>query len=143
MARLRATREEDVRAAIESEFGSAVPYRRPVWSVGFRSVLYDELAALNREATAGRSLAVLAPARTDPRWWWDFCVPWEVRFLRGRVRFPGERSGAPFPSAVVLMGPVADCDVCRWWDVRTGEMHTLPVSRGEDAHVVVGRRGED
>ena len=49
---------------------------------------------------------VLIPARTDTRWWRrlnDFprC------FITGRLRFSGQKSGAPFPSAVVALG----CDL--------------------------------
>ncbi len=44
----------------------------------------------------------LVPARVDTAWWHDYCARGEVRFLRGRVRFGGADSGAPFPSAVVV-----------------------------------------
>lgn len=44
----------------------------------------------------------LVPARTDTRWWHDYCARGEVRFIPGRVRFGGAKSGAPFPSAVVV-----------------------------------------
>jgi site-specific DNA-methyltransferase (adenine-specific) len=43
----------------------------------------------------------LVPARVDTAWWHDYCAQGEWRFLRGRVRFGGAESGAPFPSAVV------------------------------------------
>lgn len=43
----------------------------------------------------------LVPARTDTRWWHDFAVQGDVRFLPGRVRFGGGKNSAPFPSAVV------------------------------------------
>ena len=44
----------------------------------------------------------LVPARTDTNWFWDYCVPNEVRFLKGRLRFGGVDSNAPFPSAVIV-----------------------------------------
>jgi hypothetical protein len=44
----------------------------------------------------------LLPARVDTRWWHTYCARGEVRFLRGRLRFGGAKSGAPFPSAVVV-----------------------------------------
>jgi phage N-6-adenine-methyltransferase len=44
----------------------------------------------------------LVPARTDASWWHDAATLGEVRFLRGRLRFGGAHSGAPFPSAVVV-----------------------------------------
>lgn len=61
----------------------------------------------------GATVVCLVPARTDTAWWWDHCIYGEVRFLRGRLRFGGGTSGAPFPSAVVIFGrPRAVV----WWD---------------------------
>jgi hypothetical protein len=44
----------------------------------------------------------LVPARVDTTWWHDFAAKGEITFLRGRIRFGGCDSGAPFPSAVVV-----------------------------------------
>jgi phage N-6-adenine-methyltransferase len=44
----------------------------------------------------------LVPARSDTSWWHEYAVRGEVRFLRGRLRFGGAKSSAPFPSAVVV-----------------------------------------
>ena len=67
------------------------------------------------EAAAGGSLVVcLVAARTDTRCWHESvydCTCWqyrpgvEVRFLKGRLRFVGGKSGAPFPSAVIIFRP--------------------------------------
>jgi site-specific DNA-methyltransferase (adenine-specific) len=68
-----------------------------------------------REAMDGVTVVMLIPARTDTNWWhghiWDTEKQQpkqgvEVRFLRGRVKFGGHKSGAPFPSAVVVFRPV-------------------------------------
>jgi phage N-6-adenine-methyltransferase len=40
----------------------------------------------------------LVHARTDTRWWHEFASKGEVRYLRGRLRFGGADSSAPFPS---------------------------------------------
>jgi phage N-6-adenine-methyltransferase len=67
-----------------------------------------EIAAWVRKAwesvQAGHAQVVvcLVPARTCTAWWHDWCKRGEVRFQRGRVRFGGASSGAPFPSAVVV-----------------------------------------
>lgn len=47
----------------------------------------------------------LVPSRTDTAWWHDHVIApgFEVRFLRGRVKFVGAKHGAPFPSAIVVM----------------------------------------
>lgn len=56
-----------------------------------------------RAVQNGADLVVcLVPARTDTRWWHEFAVQGEVRFLRGRLRFGGCLNPAPFPSAVVI-----------------------------------------
>lgn len=48
------------------------------------------------------TVVTLIPARTDTGWFWDHVIhgAHEVRLLRGRLRFEGAESGAPFPSAV-------------------------------------------
>jgi len=53
----------------------------------------------------GATVVCLVPARTDTAWWHDYAALGEVRFVRGRLRFvsaEGEKSSAPFPSAVVV-----------------------------------------
>lgn len=57
------------------------------------------------EAQRGATVVCLVPARTDTRWWWDYCIEGEVRFIKGRLRFSNASSGAPFPSAVVIFRP--------------------------------------
>jgi phage N-6-adenine-methyltransferase len=55
------------------------------------------------ESQAGAAVvACLVPARTDTVWWHDYATRGEVRLLKGRIKFGGVRSGAPFPSAVVV-----------------------------------------
>ena len=51
-------------------------------------------------------IVLLLPARTDTRWFHEYlyCKPnVSIRFLRGRVKFDGEKNGAPFPSMIVTM----------------------------------------
>lgn len=51
------------------------------------------------------TLAVyLLPARTDTRWFHELVLPFakEIRFLRGRLRFGGATTSAPFPSMIVI-----------------------------------------
>lgn len=45
----------------------------------------------------------LLPARTDTRWWHSYAMRAdEIRFLRGRLRFGDAKTGAPFPSVVLV-----------------------------------------
>lgn len=56
----------------------------------------------------GVQTIALVPARPDTRWWHDWCAPpasQAVCFWRGRLRFEGAPSCAPFPSALVYWGP--------------------------------------
>jgi site-specific DNA-methyltransferase (adenine-specific) len=65
-----------------------------------------EISAWMRKAYSSRDSAecvvCLVPARTDTAWWHDYTRGAEVRFIRGRVRFKGGTSSAPFPSALVI-----------------------------------------
>ena len=58
-----------------------------------------------QEAQRGALVVCLVPARTDTAWWHDCAAKGQVRFLRGRLRFEGGKSNAPFPSAVVVFHP--------------------------------------
>lgn len=45
----------------------------------------------------------LLPARTDTRWFHDYILgKAEIRFIRGRLKFGGAVTSAPFPSMVVI-----------------------------------------
>ena len=57
------------------------------------------------ESRRGAFVVCLVPARTDTAWWHEFAAKGEVRFIRGRIRFEGGKSNAPFPSAVVVFRP--------------------------------------
>ncbi len=46
------------------------------------------------------SVTMLLPARTDTRYWWDYCTKAQILFLPGRLRF-NDAGSAPFPSAIV------------------------------------------
>lgn len=67
-------------------------------------------------AAAGGTVVCLLPARVDTAWWWDYCRFGEVRFLRGRLKFGGGDSGAPFPSAIVIFQPQGEPCVV-WWEL--------------------------
>lgn len=56
----------------------------------------------------GREAALcvlLIPARTDTRWFHELVLPVasEIRFIRGRLKFGEAKTGAPFPSILVIM----------------------------------------
>ena len=50
-------------------------------------------------------VVALIPARTDTRYWHDYCMEAsEIRFIKGRLKFGESNNSAPFPSAVVVFG---------------------------------------
>lgn len=65
-------------------------------------------------ASKGATVVCLVPARVDTGWWWDYCLFGEIRFLRGRLKFGGSTTSAPFPSALVIFGSGFTPKV-RWW----------------------------
>jgi len=44
----------------------------------------------------------LLPARTDTKWFHDYCTKGVIWFLKGRLRFSGHKHPAPFPSMIVI-----------------------------------------
>ena len=50
----------------------------------------------------GTTVVCLVPARTDTAWWHDYAMNGEIEFIRGRLKFGGQKNNAPFPSAVVI-----------------------------------------
>lgn len=61
------------------------------------------------EAVRGATVVCLIAARTDTRFWHDYCMnAAEIRFIKGRLKFTQEgkkNAPAPFPSAVVVFRP--------------------------------------
>lgn len=53
-------------------------------------------------AMGGATVVCLLPSRTDTKWWHDYCMKGEMRFVRGRLKFGDGKNSAPFPSAVVI-----------------------------------------
>lgn len=46
----------------------------------------------------------LIPSRTDTKWFHEIVLPkaLEIRFVKGRLRFGGQKNAAPFPSMIVI-----------------------------------------
>ena len=61
--------------------------------------------AYNESLLGGGTLVVmLIPARTDTKYFHEYIYgKAEIRFIRGRLHFNESKSGAPFPSMVVIM----------------------------------------
>ncbi len=83
-----------------------------VWrGVSFANPPYDtkiqnkafEKADLNAQLF-GATIVMLVPARTDTKRFHDFVFNkgYEVRFLRGRLKFSDCKNPAPFPSCIII-----------------------------------------
>lgn len=69
-------------------------------------IKWVQKAALS--AAAGSTVVMLLPARTDTQWFHEYIYKKdlvETRFIRRRLKFGGCKSGAPFPSIVVIFYP--------------------------------------
>jgi site-specific DNA-methyltransferase (adenine-specific) len=59
------------------------------------------------ESLKGKLVVMLIPSRTDTKWWHEYIMKAsEIRFCKGRLKFGGSETGAPFPSAIVIFRPV-------------------------------------
>jgi phage N-6-adenine-methyltransferase len=76
----------------------------------------DWMKKAKAESLNGTTIVCLVPARPDTEWWWDNCIQGEIRFIRGRLKWPGSDTAAPFPSAVVILGGQKSKVV--WWDIQ-------------------------
>ena len=57
------------------------------------------------KAPEAKLAVFLLPSRTDTRWWHEYAMKaQEIRFLRGRLKFGGAKTGAPFPSVLLIYG---------------------------------------
>ncbi len=55
------------------------------------------------ESQKGATVVCLIPARVDTKWFHEYAMKAaEIRFVRGRLKFGGSATAAPFPSAVLI-----------------------------------------
>lgn len=61
------------------------------------------------ESQRGCTVVCLLPSRTDTRWFHNYILgKAEIRFIKGRLKFVGAKSSAPFPSMIVIFRPPND-----------------------------------
>jgi hypothetical protein len=68
------------------------------------------------ESLRGALVVMLVPSRTETRYWHEYCMKGEIRFIKGRIGFINRTllnfkeneklkiTAAPFPSAIVIFG---------------------------------------
>lgn len=54
------------------------------------------------QSLLGKTVVLLIPSRTDTRWWHEFVMKGEIRFIKGRLKFSNSKNNAPFPSCIVI-----------------------------------------
>lgn len=55
-----------------------------------------------QEAHHATLIVMLVPARTDTAWWHEAIKTARPVFIKGRLKFEGAKSSAPFPSALLI-----------------------------------------
>lgn len=88
--------------------GLARPWRGRVWlNPPYGRVIGKWLDKLRTEYETGDVTAAigLLPSRTDTQWWQSMSA-YPICFIHGRLHFSGHKNSAPFPSAVVYLGPL-------------------------------------
>jgi len=79
-----------------------------VWDgVNWMNPPYKNMKQYIKKAFDQKDTAItvcLIPARTNTRWWHDWCMKGEVLFICGRPKFKGGVYGLPQPLALVVFG---------------------------------------
>lgn len=87
--------------------GGAGGLDRPWGTSTFVNPPYSEIARWIQkgyeESLLGKTVVMLIPSRTDTRYWHSYVMKaHEIRFIKGRLKFGGQKNSAPFPSCVVV-----------------------------------------
>ena len=71
----------------------------------YGKVIGDWIKKAYEESKKGCTVVCLVPARTDTKWFHNYCFNYgEVIFIKGRLKFGNSNNSAPFPSALVIFG---------------------------------------
>ena len=71
----------------------------------YGSGIYSWVKKAYEESLKGNLTVCLLPARTDTKWWQEFVMKADhILFIKGRLKFSGQKYSAPFPSAIAIFG---------------------------------------
>ena len=75
-------------------------YVNPPYGRGVDKWIYKGIM----ESKCGKVVVFLLPVRTDTKWFHNLVLPnaFEIRFLKGRLKFGSALNVAPFPSMVII-----------------------------------------
>ena len=65
-------------------------------------VINDWMKKAWEEHEKGATVVALVPSRTDTKWFHNYAIKGEVRFIKGRLKFGGSKDPAPFPNCIVI-----------------------------------------
>jgi len=87
--------------ALVVDWGKNVCWMNPPYGRALKTWMAKALS----ESEKGATVVCLVPSRTDTKWWHDYAMKGDITFIKGRLKFVGAKSCAPFPSAVVVFRP--------------------------------------
>jgi phage N-6-adenine-methyltransferase len=64
--------------------------------------IYKWIEKAYNSSLQGLTVVCLLPARTDTKWFHNYCIKGEIRFIKGRLKFGDSKNSAPFPSMIVI-----------------------------------------
>jgi phage N-6-adenine-methyltransferase len=110
-------------AELVTELGGGAAFMNPPYGRGVGPWILKAHAT----GDAGTPVVCLLPARIETNW---FSPCWAhaslIRFVKGRLKFEGASSGAPFPSVIVVFGPLPkrmrNFDRVGSWDPKKGRL---------------------
>lgn len=91
------TKEDDgLKQSWDGVFWMNPPYGRVIYQ--WVKKAFEEAYKPNRNNVG----VLLLPARTDTKWFHEFCAKGTVIFVKGRLKFNEGKNSAPFPSMIVV-----------------------------------------
>ena len=58
---------------------------------------------VEKAAKSTATTVMLLPARTDTKWFHEYCLPYgKIEWIKGRLKFGNSKNSAPFPSMIVV-----------------------------------------
>jgi phage N-6-adenine-methyltransferase len=102
-----ATRRDGLAGDWTADAGEGAVWLNPPYGRTIGDWMHKAVAESDRGAT----VVCLVPARTDTAWFQDTALARVatgravVTFVRGRLKFGGQKNAAPFPSALVVFYP--------------------------------------
>ena len=86
---------------LEKNWGGHTVFCNPPYGRGIKTWVEKGYTESKKPET---TVVMLLPARTDTRWFHEYCCKGKIRFFKGRLRFGNATENAPFPSMLVIFG---------------------------------------